>query len=232
MFKYKMNKTDYVFFLKSGSSLLKSVLINLFSNHTIEYSHSYTISLDDERFKQKQKYIFVRNPIDRFFSGYYFSNRNKEMGIDEYIQNYNRICKEENDPHLLSQFRCLSTEESIESYFNNEFGNYKIVKIEDVDKEVENFMKNKSESKNIYNEKIDFDFLNSENSEISIDFILLYTYFKTYYEKEWKMHHKKINFLPEIDKHQYSEVYKLFKDEMLFYGYEKHDHRKFKKALL
>lgn len=232
MISYNTDKSDYIFFLKSGSSLLKSALTNLFIKHTIKYTSSYGLSSNTIGFKEKQKYVFVRNPIDRFFSSYYFLSMDKKIGIDYYIENFNKICREEGDNHIIPQFRCLSSERSIEDYFSNEFGNYKIIKIEDIDKEVEDFMKNKSESDSIYNEKVTFNFLDGETDIANIDFILLYTYFKAYYEKEWKMHHKKVNFLPEIDKHQYSEVYKLLKDEMLFYGYEKHDHRKFKKGLL
>lgn len=232
MFSYNTNKSDYIFFLKAGSCLLESTLTNLFKNYKINYTFNYGIPIASKEYGEKQKYLFVRNPIDRFFSSYYFFSINERMQINDYIKDFNVICEKEKDSgHFLSQFRCLTATGNIKDYFSTELGNYKIIRIEDIDNKVETFMKEKSESSDLYNELITFDFLDNELGKINIDFILLYTFFKTYYEKQ-KMHHKKINFLPEIDKHQYSEVYKLFKDEMLLYGYKKHDHTKFKKTLL
>ena len=236
MLAYSTQESDYIFFLKSGHTLLKTVFRNVFLRHSIDFSSYQTIEPESKEFRKKQKFLFVRNPIDRFFSSYYYFNFDKLLGLDNYIKQYSTICEQGDDPHIKPQYNCLTFVKSaaclgMYNYFYNELGKCELVRIEDIDKDIEDFMGNKSESRDLYNEESTFNFLNSENKVMSIDFTLLYCYFKTYYEKK-KLHHKKIDFLSKIDRHQYGRVYDLLKDEMLFYGYEKHDLAKCKKSIL
>jgi hypothetical protein len=242
MLTYSTKKSDYIFFLKSGHTLLKTVFRNVFFKHSIDFNSYQIIQPDREEFKEKQKFLFVRNPIDRFFSTYYFFEYNSSINLNSYIRDYNTNLEQTQNAHYKPQYKCLTTGKgtsysSIDTCFNEEFGKYKIIKIEDIDSSMElfktslDFSIQKTGSSKFYDQEITFDFLNNENKLVSLDFILLYSYFKDYYEKIVR-HHKNRDFLKEITKDQYEQVYSLLKDEMLFYGYEKHDLTKCKKNLI
>ena len=146
MLVYSTKTSDYVFFQKSGHTLLKTVFRNVFLRHFIDFSSYQAIKPDSEKFKEKQKFLFVRNPINRFFSSFYFFDYTKSMKLDDYIKNFNITLKQRQDGHLQSQYECLTfksskTYSSIENYFNEELGKYQIIKIEDIDRDVELFKK-------------------------------------------------------------------------------------------
>ena len=242
MLAYSTEKSDYIFFLKSGHTLLKTVFRNVFFRHSIDFDSYQAFKLHSKEFKKRQKFLFVRNPIDRFFSTYYFFESNSLIKLDNYIKDYNTTLELKKDDHYYPQYKCLTSRKSkkysnIEDYFNKEFGKYKIIKIEDIDRDVElfkislDFAIHKTGSSKFYDQEIAFNFLNNENKIVSLDFILLYSYFKDYYGKTVQ-HHKNKDFLKEITRDHYEQVYSLLKDEMLFYGYEKHDLSKCKKKII
>ena len=76
MLAYSTEKSDYIFFLKSGHTLLKTVFRNVFFRHSIDFDSYQAFKLHSKEFKKRQKFLFVRNPIDRFFSTYYFFESN------------------------------------------------------------------------------------------------------------------------------------------------------------
>ena len=242
MLAYSTEKSDYIFFLKSGHTLLKTVFRNVFFRHSIDFDSYQAFKLHSKEFKKRQKFLFVRNPIDRFFSTYYFFESNSLIKLDNYIKDYNTTLEIKKDDNYYPQYKFLTSRKSkkysnIEDYFNKEFGKYKIIKIEDIDRDVElfkislDFAIHKTGSSKFYDQEIAFNFLNNENKVVSLDFILLYSYFKDYYGKTVQ-HHKNKDFLKEITRDQYEQVYSLLKDEMLFYGYEKHDLTKCKKKII
>lgn len=242
MLAYSTKKSDYIFFLKSGHTLLKTVFRNVFFRNSIDFDSYQNIQPDNEEFKEKQKFLFVRNPIDRFFSTYYFFEYDSSINLNSYIKDYDTNLEQTQNAHFKPQYKCLTTGKgtaysSIEICFNEEFGKYKIIKIEDIDKNIElfktslDFAIHKTGSSKFYDQEVAFDFLNNEDKVVSFDFILLYSYFKDYYEKTVR-HHRNIDFLKKITRNQYEQVYSLLKDEMLFYGYEKHDLSKCKKNMI
>jgi len=245
MLVYETEESYYIFFLKSGHSLLNSVFNNVFAKYSIGFNSSCNIPLTSEEFRQKQKFLFVRNPISRFFSSYYFFDFDKTMGIDAYIEYSTTTSQRDRDSHLKSQYNCLTVGRdmkwtSMRDYFDSELGEYKIVKLEDLDRDIEYFRETKSKANNtafysenstLFNQEVNFNFLKSKNKAINIDFILLYSYYKTYYEKT-KLHHRKVDFLSKINQRQYLEVYYLFEEEMLFYGYEHLDNTRFIKSVI
>jgi len=234
MLVYETEQSYYVFFLKSGHNLLKSVVDSLFAKYSIGFSSNYNILLTSEEFRRKQKFLFVRNPINRFFSSYYYFDFYKTMGIDAYIEYFKTTSRRDHNAHLDSQYKCLSVGKDIKQvgmkdYFDSKLGEYKIIKIEDLDSKIEGFKRRELISNNLYDEEIAFDFLDTKNKAINIDFILLYLFFKNYNEMG---HHKKVNFLSKINQHQYFWTYSLFEEEMLFYGYEHLDNTKFIKSII
>ena len=102
--------------LKNGHTLLYNTFVHLLNHLKIdfEFVHRSSPTLNNT-------YIFVRNPIDRFFSSYYWMEKmietdesfkiemekilklNKINNIGSYIENYENFINNTNDFHFLPQ---------------------------------------------------------------------------------------------------------------------------------
>lgn len=76
--------------------------------------------------------LFVRNPIERLISIYYHFNvirgvkesyKTKIRGLEKFLESYEEVCEESNDPHLLPQSQNIEWR-----------GDEKIIKMEDLRK--------------------------------------------------------------------------------------------------
>lgn len=103
---------------KNGHTLLYSTFINLLNHLKIDFEIDYVNKSSDVL---NNVYIFVRNPIDRFFSSYYWMqnmidsdkkfkseieeifNLTKINNIGSYIENYENFINNIDDFHFLPQ---------------------------------------------------------------------------------------------------------------------------------
>jgi hypothetical protein len=238
---------------KNGHTLLQTTFIHLFKHLNIE------IELENDQNKiLGNSYIFVRNPIDRFFSSYHWLKFMSEVGVDiykesingymksagvydisSYIKNYSIFLDKCYDTHYIPQSsqilydnkimlknEIIDNQINIKSLYEHKFGsNYKIIKIEEVNKIIENNTLNLV-SKNIgFHRNLDtigfnidkFDFLDNFPNEVSFLFTTFYFYFKNLFETS--SHHKHANYFREITLSEYRNICQITKNEFDFFGY-------------
>ena len=254
--------------LKNGHTLLYVSFIHLFKHLNIEVE---VIVKPTEILNNV--HIFVRNPINRFFSSYYWLGYMAEIGedvyknnlitllkktnvsdIDSYINQYRNFLIECDDFHYIPQScqilysedkiyknELIDIQTDIKLLYDKNFGlNYKIFKIEDINKNIE---ENRTSliKKNIgFNGSYEpiafntnkFSFLEDYPNEISFLFSTFYEYFKNIYIKT--NHHKNIDYTDKINLHQFKTVCSLTENERTFFGYDlkEIDYKVFKKALI
>jgi hypothetical protein len=255
---------------KNGHTLLYTTFIHLFKHLNIEFEMEGDVS----KFLGNS-YIFVRNPIDRFFSSYFFMeftskfgtgifskrvrhlvNSNNIYNINGYIKDYDNFINMCDDTHFIPQSsqilyingevllkkEIINSEIDINLLYENKFEkNYKIFKIEDIDKIIkENTLnlisKDIGFSDNFNSIAFDvdnkFDFLSDFPNEINFLFSTFYFYFKNLYKMS--AHHKNVNYVDKITLEEYKKVCKITNNEYNFFKYDEKiiDEKLFKKRLI
>jgi hypothetical protein len=239
---------------KSGHTLLRTTFIHLFKHLNIDVE----LEFNPNNFLENV-YIFVRNPIDRFFSSYfwlyYMLNDDKEsINISNYIRNYENFLEKTEDSHFITQStyilynyekllknEIINNEIQIKSLYENKFGtNYKIFKIEDIDKIIDESKQNLI-SKNVgFENKFEalafnmdkFNFLETLPNESSFLFTTFYLFFKNLYQTS--THHKNISYVDKVTLQEYQKVSKITKNEYDFFGYDEKiiDEKLFKRNVI
>ena len=253
---------------KNGHTLLYITFIHLFKHLNID------MKLENNPNRTlKNVYIFVRNPIDRFFSSYFWLINMTKHGeekykkdiinlkkntnvhdIDNYINRYEIFLKECNDFHYIPQSsqilydnckiykeEIIDIKSDLKLLYNAKFGpDYKILKIEDVDKIIEENTSSLISKKIGFDNKLDgiafnmnkFDFLQDYSSEVSFLFSTFYQYFKNIYKMT--NHHKNIDYTKKVKFTEYQTVCSLTENECTFFGYDEKETTRgiFKKTLI
>lgn len=223
-------KTSFYLPLRSASSLLYYTFCKLFDTFEIECDDDINSPTNE------MNIIFVRNPVDRFFSTYYYYYKNFD-GISDFIDNYKDFVKESKDGHLLPQSSSLIPNENVFEYgidfykkYNYQFKRkYNIIQVEKIDEVIEESYNFPSSSDDkLYN----YDYsevINFLPEKLITPFITYYVYFKNYYDF---FHHKHIDYMNYVYFDDYVKVCDLFAEEINFFKYKiniyKHS-RKFKK---
>lgn len=239
--------------LKNGHTLLYVTFIHLFKHLNIEVETKPSGVLNNI-------HIFVRNPIDRFFSSYYWldymikdgseveKNKLKDLlkktkisDIDTYITEYKNFLTECNNFHYIPQSceifydlrnknyksEIIDPQTNLKLLYDKNFGsNYKIFKIEDITKNIDEGISTLIK-KNIgfngdYNTPAfnlnKFDFLEDYPNEVSFLFSTFYQYFKNIYKVT--NHHKNIDYTKKVKFTEYDTVCSLTKSECVFFNYD------------
>jgi hypothetical protein len=254
---------------KNGHTLLYTTFIHLFNHLNIEFE----MESNSSKFLGNS-YIFVRNPIDRFFSSYFymefilglgtgnFSERVRLLNestnihnISSYIKDYDNFINMCDDTHFIPQSsqilynneegflkkEIINGEIDINLLYENKFQkNYKIFKIEDIDKIMEEntlnlIYKDIGFSYNFTPVAFNvnkFDFLSDFSNEINFIFSTFYLYFKNLYQVS--LHHKNVNYIDKITLEEYEKVRKITNNEYNFFKYDEKiiDKKLFKKILV
>lgn len=241
---------SYIIPFKSGKNLIGTTLSHLFRIHDINH-----FIREDLSGIQECCNIFVRNPVDRFFSCYsWLQNRlkydeeNRENdklrnlvselkinSLDTFVKEYPNFIKNYGDPHFLPQSTYLLEEftngyeftkyKNLESDFAKKFkhSTFNFYRIED--------LANKYNVNNgvLYESKLDyttqnvdsllksFDFLSFFDKELTFDFIILYSYYKVYFNQK---HHLRWDYSEEATLNNMKQLYKYFLPELEYYGYD------------
>jgi hypothetical protein len=255
---------SYVAPLKSGNRLIYSSLIELFKLNKIKFE-----LVDISKGYLKNCYMFVRNPLNRFFSSYswflamehryneettwsqderkIFESTQKTFrefeinSLSDYIRNYKKFINVCEDFHSLPQTSFLIMKPNDAGFRSNTNFNFRkeyeksfngihfFYRVEEIDEAVEvnrnflvsiNFNKQFNIENTLENQKIkEFDFLAHLPKCLHYQFMVIYTYFKNYYDKA---HH--LNQIPKlmetITKDEYFMALDMFRKEMLFFGYD------------
>ena len=240
--------TSLVIPFKSGHSVLYATFLNLFKVMNIDYE-----VINDPSNKMKNVFIFTRNPIDRFFSGYFwlissdkeYDSLNEKYNISNlqsYISNYLRFINNENDLHYLPQSSQILAKNVKAPFEVNLFmnyrkkydecfqGNYKIFRIEDITSVVNSNYDNMVSKKVGVYPKVklieDVEFKKFPFLEMfSVDINLLFMSFYEMFMKynELTFHHKKTNYYNKVSLQEYNQVFNYFQHELNWFGYEKDD---------
>ena len=255
---------------KNGHTLLYTTFTHLFKHLNIEFEMEGDVS----KFLGNS-YIFVRNPIDRFFSSYFFMefvsklgtgifskrvkhlvNYSKIYNINGFIKDYDNFINMCDDTHFIPQSsqilyingevllkkEIINSEIDINLLYENKFEkNYKIFKIEDIDKIIQEntlnlISKDIGFSDNFNSIAFDvdnkFDFLSDFPNEINFLFSTFYFYFKNLYKMS--SHHKNVNYVDKITLEEYKKVCKITNNEYNFFKYDEKiiDEKLFKKRLI
>ena len=241
----------FLFAHKSGSRLLSNTLRSFFELMKYPYflmdKHNQENNLN---MNQKAKfYVFTRNPIDRFLSGYNWMNKqlinskgedfleyyndNNLKSINSYIKNYINLCNKFPDPHYYPQTFSILNKNYDNSFFNgdfnlrkefdNRFYSYKIINIEDIDSKVKKDMKSSSllldDETEIYKHQY-------KTIEIFEDFRDLgplqrcHFNFSYFYIKNMLDIEHHLNIKQEISNENIDKIKNLFTNELLFFGYD------------
>ena len=225
---------------KNGHTLLKITFIHLFKHFNID------VEFESEQIKfLNNSHIFVRNPIDRFFSSYYWLEHTSKLPTDiynqsvvdiikraniynlsDYIKNYDIFIDICNDYHFIPQSsqilqnKIITNQADIKLLYENKF--------EDIDTIIEKNTKNLLSKNIVFDLNLvtntfninKFDFLNDFPNEVSFLFMTFYFYFKNLIEYPlYHKHHKHINYIEKITSQEYSMVCKITKNECDFFGY-------------
>jgi len=253
---------------KNGHTILYMTFIHLFKHLNID------ISLENKPNNfLNNVHIFVRNPVDRFFSSYYWLINMTKNGedkykqdilnlikntnthnIDNYINRYDVFLKECDDFHYIPQSsqilysknkiyknEIIDIKTDLKLLYDKKFGvGYKILKIEDIDKVIEDNMSslinknfgfyNKLNTKAFNESK--FDFLKDYPGDVSFLFSTFYLYFKNIYKIT--KHHINIDYTKEVKSTEYKTVCSLTENESIFFNYPERrvDKNIFKKSLI
>jgi hypothetical protein len=211
-----------MFIAKSGSQLLfESVKMSL-DIHRIKY--------ETEDRRHTKKIIFVRNPIDRFFSGYFWMlhmSKQNPGGEDQaildregittlsaYIRRYSEFTQRANNPHYIPQSQDLLNETEIKDYgqaYEKRFrAGYSLVRIEDVGNAIHNTHKDNLRDISLPSVFLWFP------KEVSMSFFLAYHHEKGIFENG---HHLHSEWKYLITEEEYLTVKSFFQREMAFFGY-------------
>jgi hypothetical protein len=253
---------------KSGHTLLNITFIHLFKhlNINVEIEHNpnkilgnvYIFVRDpNDRFFSSYFWLFhmLKYGEDDYRNGIKnLIETTKVYDINSFIKQYKTFIKECDDFHYIPQSsqilynnRNIYKEEIINGQtdlkllYESKFGlNYKICKIEDIDRVIE---KNTSSliNRNIgFDNKLEvadfdinkFDFLEDYSNEVSFLFSTFYQYFKNIYNST--EHHRNINHTSDVTFFEYETVCSLNKNESTFFDYpiKKIDIHIFKKSLI
>ena len=222
--------TTFILPLRSGSSLLQKTLEKLFRSFEIKVESNSNI------IKQNKKIIFVRRPSDRFFSTYFYYNKNFNE-ISNFIDSYDQTIKLTDDKHILPQssdiledLDVLQKNYNFEKKYFDKFNNFEIIKIESIEDSIKNAFSKTNDNFDNHDFKDIVNFIPANMIDL---FISLFYYFRNYYDT---YHHKNIDFRSSIDLETYNRVIKLFEKESNFFGYDVqkntyNDMKKFKKIL-
>jgi hypothetical protein len=216
--KIKDYETSIHIPLKSGHRLLFSTFKELFNNFNIEYQVSSSL------IPYGKTIIFVRNPIDRFFSSYYWLHSLREenqiigdvlkkyncTSLKNFISVYKELSFDLKDFHYLSQSQdilynnvALINEEKInykQLYDNHYKLGYEIYRIEDVNLNVFESCKWATINQN-------YGFLNSD--------------VKTIFKPQFYQEHQFLKFVKNIDEiHFFFNLYYVYFKGV--YDYSKH----------
>jgi hypothetical protein len=219
-------------------------------------------------------YIFVRNPIDRFFSSYYWLDYMVKNGseveknylktllkktniydIDSHINQYRNFLIECDNFHYIPQScqifydlknkiyksEIIDTQTDLKSLYDKNFGlNYKIFKIEDINKTIDEGITTLIKKNIGLNGDFDtpafnlskLEFLKEYPNEVSFMFSTFYQYFKNLYRIN--NHHKNIDYTKKVKFTGYDAVCSLTENERIFFGYGLRDinRKDFKKTLI
>ena len=203
--------------LKSGHRLLYSTFKELFNKFNISYEVNSSI------LPYGKTIIFVRNPIDRFFSSYYWLDSLNEkseiseilkkykcFNLKDYISVYKELTAELNDFHYLSQSQeiiydnvSLINDEKInhQQLYDNHFKlGYEIYRIEDVNLDI---------------------FENCKWATINEDYGFLTNNLKTIFNQNSYKSHQFLNFVNEYNEiNLYFNLYYVYFKGI--YDYSKH----------
>lgn len=178
----------------------------------------------------------------------------KIYDINSFISQYRTFIKECDDFHYIPQSsqilynnrniykdEIINGQTDLKLLYESKFGlNYKIHRIEDIDKVIEkNTLSLINRNIGFYN-KLEvseiglnkFDFLENYPNEVSFLFSTFYQYFKNIYNST--EHHKNIDHTSEITLYDYNLICSLTETEYVLFGYDKKDltNKIFKKTLI
>ena len=240
--------TSLVIPFKSGHSVLYATFLNLFKVMNIDHE-----IVNDPSNKMENVFIFTRNPIDRFFSGYFwmsssdkqyesFNEKYNIYDLQSYIKNYLRFINGEPNAHYLPQSAQILAKNVKGPFEVNLFmnhrkkydecypGGHKIFRVEDITANVNlNYDIMVSKKVGMYpNVKLlqDVEFKKFPFLEMfSVDVNLL---FMSLYEMFTKYnqisnHHKNTNYYNKVSLQEYNQVFNYFQYELNWFGYEKDD---------
>jgi len=254
---------------KNGHTLLYTTFVHLFKHLNIELKTE-----GDVNKILGNSYIFVRNPIDRFFSSYFYMEYISEFGtslhskrvkglvetsnirdVNTYIKDYNMFVSKCNDTHFLPQSsqilfnsqksfiknEIINGEIDINLLYENKFGkNYKIFKIEDIDKIIKKNTLNLISKDIGFSDRLNslgfnvskFDFLSDFSGETNFLFSTFYFYFKNLYQMS--THHKNVSYVDKITLEEYEKVCKITNNEYKFFKYDEKiiDKKLFKRSII
>jgi hypothetical protein len=240
--------TSLVIPFKSGHSVLYATFLNLFKVMNIDYE-----IVNDPSNKMENVFIFTRNPIERFFSGYFwlissdkeYESLNEKYNIpnlQSYISNYLRFINNEVNLHYLPQSAQILTKDlgsplDVNLFMNHRKkyddcfrGNYKIFRIEDITSVVNSNYDNMIAKKVGIYPKVklieDVEFKKFPFLEMfSVDVNLLFMSFYEMFMKynELSYHHKNTNYYSQVSLQEYNQVFNYFQYELNWFGYEKDD---------
>jgi hypothetical protein len=240
--------TSIVIPFKSGHSMLFTTFLNLFKFMKIDYEIVHRNSSK----KLDNVFIFTRNPIDRFFSGYFWLissepsyipviEKYEIYDLQSYISNYLRFINSETNLHYLPQSSFILSKLSEpfdvdlfknyrKKYDEYHTGNYKIFRIEDISSAVKsNYGDMMSKNVGIYPTVTlleDVKFKKFPFLEMFSDDVNLL--FMSFYEMLMKyndlnQHHKHVNYYDMVSLREYNQVFNYFQYELNWFGYEKDD---------
>lgn len=253
--------------VKNGHTLLYVTFIHLFKHLNIEVEDKPSNVLNNV-------HIFVRNPIDRFFSSYYWldslikdgseaeKNNLKTLlkktnvtDVSSYINQYRNFLIECNDFHYIPQScqifyglkdkiyknEIIDIQTDLKLLYDKNFGlNYKIFKIEDINKTIDEGISTLVKKNIGFNGYLDapafnlnkFYFLEDYPTEVSFLFSTFYQYFKNIYKIT--NHHKNIDYIEKVKFTEYDVVCSLTENERIFFDYDlkKINRNDFKKTLI
>jgi hypothetical protein len=263
MLNIKEKDLSIIIPFKSGHTLLYSTFIHLFKHLNVE------IELEDDPNKiLNNVYIFVRNPIDRFFSSYFWIEnilkheeddiikhikKTNIYDIESYINKYDIFLKGCDDFHFIPQSsqilrnnkiykeEIINSQTNLKLLYDSKLGpNYKIFKIEDIDKSIQNNVLSIIDKEIKFYNKLDkmefiinkFNFLEDYPNDVSFLFSTFYQYFKNIYAMTY--HHMNVDYIKKVSFSDYNKVCSLTENECGFFGYDKKeiDYKLFRKTLI
>jgi len=241
----------FIFTHKSGSRLLLNTLKSFCELMKYKYFFmNYENAEDYLVMNRKAKfYIFTRNPIDRFLSGYnwvnkvlinekkeefneYHNSKNLTF-INSYIKNYTDFCDKFPDPHYNPQTYGILNKQYSGDFFNGNFNfrkefdkkfySYKIINIEDIEERIKKDMKLTSL---LMDEKTEIYRNQYQTIDIFEDFYDLgplercHFNFSYFYIKNMLDIQHHLNIKEKISNQNIDKIKNLFLNEILFFGYE------------
>jgi hypothetical protein len=240
----------FIFTHKSGSRLLLNTLKTFCEIMKYGYFFMNYENAEDHLIMNKKAkfYVFTRNPIDRFLSGYnwvnkilignkseefneYYNDKNLKS-LESYIKNYSDLCDKFPDPHYNPQTFGILNKDFNNDFFNGDFNfrkefdkkfySYKIINIEDIDNRIN---KDIELSSLILDEKTEIYRYQYQTIDIFEDFYELgplerchFNFTYSYIKNMLNIRHH-LNVKQNITNENFDRINKLFINEVLFFGY-------------